>query len=212
MKNLVIIGAGAFARELFYHAQGSLGYGKTWRVKGFIDGNVPIGEEEGRLLPMPILGDVFSYAPAADDVFACAVGTPEPRRKLVEIMRDKGANFLTLIHNTVIVQERAKIGQGAILCPYVTVNDLAVVGDFAFINMKSTLGHDAEIGEYSCVMAQVFFGGGAKVGKGTFFGSGANILPHAKVEDGAFVGAGSVVLKRVRANTKVFGNPAMVID
>ena len=62
MKNLVIIGAGAFARELFYHAQGSLGYGKTWRVKGFIDGNVPIGEEEGRLLPMPILGDVFSYA------------------------------------------------------------------------------------------------------------------------------------------------------
>ena len=62
---------------------------------------------------------------------------------------------MTLIHNTVIVQERAKIGQGAILCPYVTVNDLAVVGDFAFINMKSTLGHDAEIGEYSCVMAQV---------------------------------------------------------
>ena len=40
MKHLIIIGTGAFARELYGHAKNSIGYGTSWDIKGYIDGDV----------------------------------------------------------------------------------------------------------------------------------------------------------------------------
>ena len=37
MKNLIIIGTGGFALEVYEHAQNSLGYGSEYKIKGFID-------------------------------------------------------------------------------------------------------------------------------------------------------------------------------
>ena len=53
--------------------------------------------------------------------------------------------------------------------------------------------------------------GHTQIGKKVFVGGGAGTLPKAKIEDDAYIGAGSVVLKKVKAGTKVFGNPARVI-
>ena len=40
MKHLIIIGVGGFAREVYWHAQDSLGYGNEWDLKGFLDGDI----------------------------------------------------------------------------------------------------------------------------------------------------------------------------
>ena len=37
MKNLIIIGVGGFAREIYWHAQKAHGFGDEWRIKGFLD-------------------------------------------------------------------------------------------------------------------------------------------------------------------------------
>ena len=50
------------------------------------------------------------------------------------------------------------------------------------------------------------------ISQGAFLGTNSVILPHTVVEDNAYVGAGSIVLRRVKAGTRVFGNPAREMD
>ena len=208
MKNLIIIGAGGFAREIYWHAQKSIGFGVEWRIKGFLDGDIKLAAAEYELLPEKVLGDVDSYEICADDIFTCAVGSPHARKILVEKILSRGGEFINLISTLAYIMPTVKLGRGVIICPYVNIGDRAELEDFVAVNDISIIGHDAHIGNFSCVMPHANIAGKCKIGAEVFIGSGAIILPKAKVGDGATVGAGAVVLKKVRAGAKVFGNPA----
>lgn len=213
MKNLIIIGVGGFAREVYWHAQNSIGFGTDWQIKGFLDGDVKLSEEEYKKIPekIPVIGDVENYKICDDDVFTCAIGTPKVRKKLIEKILSRGGNFINLISKDSYIVPTAKIGIGIILAPKTFLNDLVFVDNFVVINSMSGAGHDAKIGKFSCIMANVNITGGTQIGEEVFVGSSTVFMPKSKVGDGAFIGAGSVILKKVRAGAKVFGNPAMEI-
>lgn len=213
MKNLIIIGVGGFAREVYWQAQNSIGFDTEWQIKGFLDGDTKLAAEEYAKLPadIPLLGDINSYEIKNDDVFTCAVGTPKVRRKLIEKILSRGGKFINVISNFSFVVPTAKIGNGVIMAIGTAVSDNVEIGDFAAINGFTTIGHDAQIGKYSCIMAHVGVNGFTKIGEEVFIGGNAVLVPNAEIEDGAYVGAGSVVLKKVRAGAKVFGNPAAEI-
>jgi len=211
MKNLIIIGVGGFAREIFWHAQKSAGCGIDWQIKGFIDGDVKLAAAEYELLPAPVLGDVDGYEICADDVFACAVGTPGARKILSEKILARGGEFVNVVSTLAYVMPTVELGRGVIIAPHVCIGDKARLSDFVAVNAQAIIGHDAHVGKYSCVMPQANIAGKAQVGAEVLIGSGALVLPKAKVGDGATVGAGSVVLKKVRAGATVFGNPAIEI-
>lgn len=211
MKNLIIIGVGGFAREIYWHAQDSLGFGVDWHIKGFLDGDVKLAAEEYELLPDKVLGDVDNYKICADDVFTCAVGTPHARKILVEKILARGGEFINVISKLAKIIPTAEIGRGVIISPYVGISDRAIVGDFVALNALTIIGHDAQVGNFSCIMPHTNIAGKARIGSEVFIGSGAIILPKAKVGDCAKVGAGCVVLKKVRAGATVFGNPAVEI-
>jgi len=211
MKNLIIIGVGGFAREIYWHAQKSIGFGVEWQIKGFLDGNIKLAAAEYELLPEKVLGDIDSYEICAEDIFTCAVGTPHARKILAEKILARGGEFVNLISSLAYVMPTVKLGRGVIIAPYVNIGDRAELDDFAAVNDISIIGHDAQIGKFSCVMPHANIAGKCKIGAEVFIGSGAILLPKAKVDDGATVGAGSVVLKKVRAGAKVFGNPAVEI-
>lgn len=211
MKHLVIIGTGAFSRELVGHAKKSIGYGVEWDIKGHIEGDVKSPEKEIAKLDYPILGDIFNYVIEEDDVFSCAIATPDARQRIIESMLNKGAKFHSIIHNTCEIQESAIIGNGVILSPFCAVNSCAVISDHVLMNMYSDVGHDAVIGKYTCMMGHVDITGFVRVGDCAYFGSGARVLPHGKVGNNATVGAGSVVLRKVKNNDTVFGVPAVSI-
>ena len=209
MKNLIIIGVGGFAREVYWHAQKSSGFGEEWRIKGFLDGDVKLAAEEYELLPEKVLGDVDGYEICADDVFTCAVGSPKVRRHLVEKILARGGEFINLISNLAQIIPTAKIGRGVIVSPYACISESAEIGNFVALNAMTIIGHDARLGNFSCVMPHAHIAGNCKIGAEVYVGSGAIILPKSKVGDGATVGAGCVVLKKVRAGATVFGNPAV---
>ena len=209
MKNLIIIGAGGFAREVYWHAKKSWGFGVDWQIKGFLDGDVKLSAQDYELLPEKVLGDVESYKICADDVFTCAVGSPKIRRRLVEKILSRGGEFINIISELAEIVSTAKIGRGVIISPFVGVSDKAQLGDFVAVNAQTIIGHDAQLGNFSCIMPHVAVSGNCKIGAEVFIGSGAVILPKAKIGDGSTVGAGSVVLKKVRAGATVFGNPAV---
>ena len=84
MKQLVIVGAGGFAREVYWYAQESVGFGTSFEIKGFLDGDVKLDEAEYAKLEKPVVGDAGTYEISDEDVFVCAIGDPSVKKKLVE--------------------------------------------------------------------------------------------------------------------------------
>ena len=212
MKHLVIIGVGGFAREVYWHAQESIGFETEWNIKGFLDGDIRLLAEEYQKLSAPLLGDIDTYEAQKDDVFICAIGAPLVRRKLITKVKDKSWKFINLIHKTAIIQGNTKLGVGIIMCPHTHINDNATMGNHVVLNAGSGLGHDSSVGDYSCLMGNAELMGYARAGEGVYFADGAAALPHSVIEDDVYIGCRSVVFKHVRKGKKVFGNPASEID
>ena len=212
MKNLVIIGAGELGREIYWHSLESIGYGSDYTVKGYIDDDFRPDNEKYQKLQKPLLSSIDDYEIERDDVFISAIGSGNGREATVNRILAKGGEFISLIHRTALIHGSVMIGAGVFVGPYAVIGDSVVIGDHVMLNTHSSIGHDAVVGDYSCIMSYVDITGGCKIGKRVFMASGCRFTPSSKIGDGAYIGIGSVVLRRVKANTKVFGNPAKPID
>lgn len=203
MKHLVIIGAGGFGREVLAWARQSTG---DWSVRGFLDDNPRA--LDGFDKDVAVLGGVGDYEPMPDDVFLCALGRVELKRRCVERILARGGVFTTMMHRTVASGENVSFGTGVILCPQTTVGSDARLGDFVTVNLHSTVAHDAVIGRWTQLHCHVDITGGVILGEGVTVGSHASILPGVRVGDGAVIGSGAVVMRDVAAGATVFGVPA----
>jgi len=202
MKDLIIVCAGGFGREVYYMAK-SIG---KWNIKGFIDDN--LHALDGVNIALPIIGTIKDWAPSDNEVFALGVSNPKTKEVIVGIMKAKGAKFETLIapHSRVI--ETSTIGEGSIISG--SIGDCVKVGNFVNV-MGSMIGQDSEIGDFSTTTGYTNIAS-AKLGKRVFVGSHAVVLNGKKVGDDAFICAGSICFSNVKAGTKVFGNPAKKMD
>ena len=211
MKHLIVIGIGGASRDLQGIAEESLGYGTEWDFKGFLDGDRKAPDWEYELLEKPVLGDVFSYEIEEDDVFICAVGATAVRKRLIEAIAGRGGKFLSVIHKTAFIHEKAKIGDGVLIAPHTFIGADAELADHVTLLSCSSIGHDAKIGIYSSIMGHVSIDGRVRIGQMVYIGDSANVLQDAKIGDEAFVGASSLVLRKVKVGDKVFGVPAVSI-
>jgi len=210
LKHLVIIGVGGFARECYWHAQGSIGYGEEWDIKGFLDGDVKLATEEYEKLEKPVLGNVASYDIQSDDVFICAIADCDVRKRLTDTVLERRGTFINLIHKTAIIQGNVKMGNGVIVGPFSHVNDHAEIGDFVILSTAG-IGHDGKVGSYSSFLGNTSLCGFAVAGEFTYWATNAVALPHSRVEEHVYVGVNSVVFRHIKAGQRVFGNPAMPI-
>ena len=210
MKNLLIIGARGWGREVYGMLPNCLGYGTEFQVKGFLDDKVDaLNNYEGY---PPIIDSVEHYVPQDDDVFVCALGDPKWKRHYAEIMLAKGGQFINIIHKTVSIGKNTKLGKGCILSKEVSISCDIQIGDFVTLQRLSSIGHDAKIGNYSNLGSLTAVCGFSEIGNDTIVYTGAIIVPHIKVGNNCVVGAGSVVVSKVKDSTKVFGNPAKRIQ
>ena len=209
MKELVIIGAGSYGREIYNLALGCKGYGSEFTIKGYIDN---LYSEVGFEGYPPILGNVDEYIPQQEDVFVCAIMDVDIKKKYVDSVLGKGGRFINLIHNTVSVWSNTRLGVGCIICNNVQISCDVVIGNFVTIQSLSLIGHDVTIGDYSHLNAHTFYGGKVVIGDQVIVNTGAIIHPSIKIGSHSVVGAGSIVLRNVKAGVTVFGNPAKVLN
>ncbi len=210
MKQLVIIGAGGFGREVLEWARESTSFGKDWEIAGFLDDR-PDALEPFAEIDLPVLGNTVDYEPQPGQVFVIAIGHPHIRKRLWERFVEKGAVFATVIHKSCVVGSRVRLGAGVILCPRVVLTCDIRIAENSTLNVSTAVGHDAVIGAHCQLSSFCDITGFVQVGDMVMMGSRASVIPGKCVGTGSIVGAGSVVIANVPEEVTVFGNPARIL-
>lgn len=210
MKKLIIVGAGAMAREILWMVKDINAVKNEWDVVGFLD-----FFEDGRSLSSyecshGVIGTIDTWQPKNDEFFVIGIQDAKYKRHAVEVLKAKGAKFISLIHPTCLICDTAKYGEGFVLYAYCKLGPNAVVGDF--VASQSTISHDCIIGDYSKISGMCGLGGGVHIGHDSFLATGVSIVPHVNIGDNVQCGIGSVVIRNIKSDTKVFGNPAKKME
>lgn len=209
MKDLIIVGAGSSAREYLQFIKDINKVTPTYNVKGFIaDTGVDIklftnGEYD-------ILGTIVDWKPKENEEYVCSISDPIGKRKVVNMLRERGAVFANLIHPTAIINDYTKIGNGLIMYPHSTIGVNCNIGNF--VTVSGEIAHDNVIGDFVTLSGGATLSGHVTADEAAFFGAKSIVAPDIKVGKEAFVCIGSVVIRNVRAGTKVLGNPAKRIE
>lgn len=208
MRNLVIIGAGGFAREVYDMANYCYGHEENFRIKGFLSDSPSSIESMGY---PSILGTIENYKIEESDVFFCGIGSVNDRKKCVEIILSKGGNFINLIHPSAVISPSVKIGVGVAIKAFCVLASDVVIGDFSFIQSSVIMGHDVIIGKYCQVNSFSFFAGYSKIYDQVLVGAHSKFIQNAEAEELSTIGIGSFVIRIVKKGTTVFGSPAKEI-
>ncbi len=209
MKDVVILGAAYFSREVYSMVQDCIADGVKWRFKGFLDDRPKILDDFPH--SGEILGSVENYIPKENDLIIPALGNPLIREKYVTIVKGNGCKFGTLIHPSAQIGANVEIGTGCVVMQNVVMTAGLVVGDFVNVGVQTILSHGNRIGPFSQFANLCSITGEVRIGRSVECGCGVTVIPHVTVGDYAQLCSGSVVLKDVKPYEKVIGNPARPI-
>lgn len=213
MKNLVIIGASGFSRDMYYVAKNSIGYLTDYDIKGFIVHKEEyLNSLDGYNGYPPMLGTIFNYEIKEEDVFICALGDVKTKREVCEFIKSKGGRFQTLIHKDAQIRNNVKIGDGCIIESHAHIGSDVTIGENSIIQAFACVAHDCKVGNYSRIDVRVLMTGRSVVGNNVTIHSNAVINQKIMVEDNSVVAAMSFVIRNVKAGTTVMGNPAKRLE
>lgn len=209
MKDLYIIGAGGFGREVAWIVERINSIKPTWNLKGFIDDNETLwGSTEGEY---HVFGGC-EYLSALEGVYAvCAVGSSNVRKKIIEKLKDTSVKFATLVDPSVLYSNSVKIGEGAIVCAGTIITVDVNIGDHVIVNLDCTIEHDAVIDDFVTIYPSVNVSGNVLIGECSELGTGTQIIQGKKVISNTIIGAGAIVVKDCLESGTYVGSPAKKI-
>lgn len=203
-KRMVIVGAGAFGRVVHSWLEASPIFRERHQVSEivFIDDGEP-------LIPVraQIIGTILDYKPGSDDILLCAIGSPKARKRVTQILEQRGARFVTFIADQTTIGQNVQIGHGTVVCPGVVIQPDCEIGNHVHIGSNCAVGHDTFIGHCTSLSPMVNLMSSIFVGEKSFFGGSSTIIPGLKIADEVVVGAGSVVTRDVPEAVTVKGVP-----
>jgi sugar O-acyltransferase (sialic acid O-acetyltransferase NeuD family) len=182
-----------------------------YQVIGFIDDNPE--KQRGTCLGHAVMGRHALLEHPKAHVLAVpgSPATYRARRSAIEGLGVEAERFTSLIHPRASVSPLARIGRNVLLMAGVVITSDAVIGDHVCILPNTVVHHDVVVEDWSLVGANVTLTGGVRLGANSYVGSGSNLMPGVCVGEGALVGLGSNVLRDVAADSRVAGNPAIVL-
>jgi sugar O-acyltransferase (sialic acid O-acetyltransferase NeuD family) len=161
---------------------------------------------------------VLTYAqfrddPRADKRISIAIANSPVREKLADRCTSDGIGFFQVRAGGCVIMDDCRIGEGAILCPFVTLTSNIRVGRHFHANLYSYVEHDCAIGDFVTFAPGVKCNGNIVIEDHAYIGAGAILRQGAPgrplvIGRGATVGMGAVVTRSVPPMTTVVGNPA----
>lgn len=209
MKDLYIIGAGGFGRDVAWLVERINEIEPTWNIKGFIDDNESRwGTKENDYV---VLGGC-DYLKTLGEVYAvCAVGAAKVRKSVIEKIQESSIKFATLIDPSALISKRVEVGEGTIICANSILTVDIKIGKHVIINLDCTIGHDDIIDDFVTIYPSVNVSGNVHLGECSELGTGMQIIQGKTVAKNTIIGAGAVVVRDIEVSGTYVGSPAKKI-
>jgi sugar O-acyltransferase (sialic acid O-acetyltransferase NeuD family) len=207
--DLLIAGAGGFARETVAAVRAVNEQAPTFRLLGYLDDDPALhGVVRGGLT---VLGGLSIVDDRPDASVVVCVGNPRDyaaRARVVDRLGLPTHRYATVVHPSVAVGAGCMVGPGSVLLAQsVLTADVTVAGHVA-VMPHTVLTHDDVVEQFATVASGVRLGGGVRLGAGCYVGAGALVREGLTIGAGALVGMGSVVLRDVPPGEVWVGSPA----
>lgn len=205
MKNLIIIGAGGYAKSVI----DSLDY-TNFNMMGYIDDIKP---SDSFHLGYPVLGNSIECLDNPKDyVYFIAIGNNRKRKNWYDIIKKHGLSLINVIDKTAILSRMAALGEGCFIGKLAILNHGCRVGNNCVINTRALIEHGCEIRDHVNVSTNATLNGDVVCHEGVFIGSGSIINGQINIGGWALIGSGAVVIRDVDENDTVGGVPAKRIN
>ncbi|ART78205.1 transferase [Sutcliffiella horikoshii] len=208
MKDIAIIGAGGFGREVTWLIEEINRVNKEWNIVGFVDDNENIQGTE--INGYKVVGNIEWLKMQAIYV-VCAIGDPIIKKKTIERIIDSKNTYPVLIHPSVIYSDRVLFGAGSVICASSILTTDIKVGNHVIINLDCTIGHDATLGDYTTILPSVNVSGHVVTKECVSVGTGSAIIQGVSIGKNTIVGAGAIVVKDLPEDCTAVGSPAKPI-
>lgn len=211
LKNLIIIGASGFGKEVAWLVERINIVSPTWNIIGYLDDNASL--HGTRLGGYPILGDCAKASAYTQAYFVCAIGSATIRRAVVSRLESVVPSplYATLIDPSVMISSRVEIGVGSVICAGSILTVDIKIGRHVIVNLDCTIGHDAVISDYVTLYPSVNVSGLVSIGACVELGTGVQVIQGKTIGSEAIVGAGAVVVRDLPERCTAVGSPARVI-
>jgi sugar O-acyltransferase (sialic acid O-acetyltransferase NeuD family) len=207
MKDIAIIGAGGFGREVKMLIDQINASQPQYNFIGYFDDGL---EKDSLINGHPVIGPVEAVNTWQTELgIVLAIGLPSLKKRLFAKIANPKITYPILIHpNVLIGTDDVFIGPGSIICAgnIITVN--IKIGAHVIFNLGCTVGHDTVINDYCSFMPAVNVSGEVVIEEGVYVGTGAKIINQLSIGTNTIVGAGAVVYKSLPPNCTAVGIPA----
>lgn len=208
MKDLIIVGAGDFGREVAWLVERINEQSGEWSLLGFADDSATL---QGRELDgYPVLGTIAELERWDRSVYiVCSVNNCGARQEIMtRLLKNKRLLPATLIDPTAVIGRNVQIGSGCIVCAGTVTTINGALCDGTIVNLSCTIGHDTRLMPYCTIYPGCNLSGKVTVGERVTLGTGSKIIQGINICADAVVGAGAVVVRSVTEPGVYVGVPA----
>ena len=208
-KNILIVGAGGFGREVAWLIEKINERKPTWNILGFIDDcEENLGKAVGNYKVVGNCNDILQYP---DAYVVCTIGAAMTRKKVIEKIKqiNPDIQFATLIDPDIRLCDRVQIGEGTVICTGTIITTDIKIGNHVIVNLACTVGHDAVIDDFVTLNPTVNVSGNTILNSCVEMGTGSQIIQGKNVGEYTIVGAGAVVIKDLPEKCVAVGMPAI---
>lgn len=222
IKKIVLMGAGAFARETLWAVnENKEGFG-NYAVTGFLDDDLtklgsPVlpGSNGAVTKNLKIIGSLEHIIKTGFndfDFILPAIGTTEAKKSFTQRLLDSGCVLPgPIVHRSVQIGHDNFFGEGTIIFSITTITVNCKIGRQVNIYHNCSVAHDVIIEDFCNLSPGVNITGGVHLEEGVNIGTGAVVLPRVKIGKWSVIGAGAVVKENIPEYSVAAGIPAKVI-
>lgn len=210
MRELIIVGAGGFARETLDVVEAVNAVSPMFDVLGFAD-DAPSEPALQRLADrghrhLGRIDDALAAHPTSSIVIA--IGSPEHRDAIAARLGSERA--ATLVHPRASIGSCSTIGAGTVICAGALVSTNVRIGRHGHLNPGAIVGHDSVLADAVSVNPGAVVSGDVRIDEGVLIGAGSVVLQGLHIGEGVVVGAAACVTKDAPPRVTLVGVPARI--
>jgi sugar O-acyltransferase (sialic acid O-acetyltransferase NeuD family) len=208
-RDLLLVGAGGFARETVDVVRAINEQRPIWRLLGFLDDDAALHGTE--VDGVPVLGGLAHIQRYPEALVVVCIGNPGnyfSRKRVVRRLGLPPSRYATLIHPSAVVPPASTIGPGSVLLALVVATTAVHLGAHVAMMATVVLTHDDIVGDFATFGAGVRLAGRVHIGEGAYIGAGVNVREDCSIGAWALVGMGSLVTRDIPAGEVWYGAPA----